>query len=183
MVSVRAKGWVLAQGTLRRGSGIVIYRFAPPPPLSKRVALAWAPPGLLRSPLQSNAPARRHRPMDDDWLSGATAMQISWQPWQRLVLRLPALPRAAASTVGCTGRLIARRARPARGKPQRQTTASAPSCSFTPQRRPTTRPTTPRTTDAAAVTAPNTLANPINVAYRRRLGLIPTIPTFASSPC
>ena len=148
------------------------------PPAPKRVALAWVPPGLLRSPLKSNTPVLRHTPMDDDWLSGATASQISWQQWQRLVPRLPALPRAAANTVGCIGRLIARRARPARGKPQRQTTASAPSCSFTPQRRPTTCPTTPRTTDAAAVTAPDTLANPINVAYRRRLGLIPTNPAL-----
>ena len=163
-----------------------LLSFRSPPPPSKRVALAWVPPGLLRSPLKSNAPVLRHTPMDDDWLSGATAIQISWQQWQqwqRLVPRHPALPRAAANTVGCIGRLIARRARPARGKPQRQTTASAPSCSFTPQRRPTTCPTTPRTTDAAAVTAPDTLANPINVAYRRRLGLIPTIPPFASSPC
>ena len=43
-------------------------------------------------------------------------------------------------------------------------------------------PATPRTADAAASTAPDTLANPTNVAYRRRLSQIQTIPPVASPP-
>ena len=39
---------------------------------------------------------------------------------------------------------------------------------------------TPRTTDATATTATDTLANPTNVAYCRRLSFIQTIPPVAS---
>ena len=45
-----------------------------------------------------------------------------------------------------------------------------------------TYPATPRTANAAAAAAPDTLANPTNVAYRRRLGHIPNVPPVSRSP-
>ena len=82
----------------------------------------------------------------------------------------------------CSGQSLATEARRARGEAEKANSGPGARLRVTLQRRPRTYPATPRTADAAASTTPDTLANPTNVAYRRRLSLIQTIPPVASPP-
>ena len=80
------------------------------------------------------------------------------------------------------GQSIATKARRAKGQAAHANIGPVARLRAALQRRPRTVPATPRTADAAASTAPDTLANPTNVAYRRRLSPIQTVPPVASPP-
>ena len=81
-----------------------------------------------------------------------------------------------------TGQSTATKARRARGQAAQANSGLGARLRVTLQRRLRTDPATPRTADTAATAAPDTLANPTKVAYRRRLSLIQTIPPVASPP-
>ena len=80
------------------------------------------------------------------------------------------------------GQSIATKARRARCRAAQANSGPGARLRVELQRRPRTVPAAPRTADAAASTAPDTLANATNVAYRWRLSLIQTIPPVASPP-
>ena len=82
----------------------------------------------------------------------------------------------------CAGQSIATEARRAWGQAAKANSGPGAGLRVTLQRRLRTYPAPPRTTDAAASTAPDTLANPTNVVYRRCLSLIQTIPPVACQP-
>ena len=82
----------------------------------------------------------------------------------------------------CSTQSIATEARRARGQAAKANRGPGIWLRVALQGTPRTVPATPRTVDAATSTAPDTLANPTNVAYRRRLSLIQTIPPVASPP-
>ena len=79
-----------------------------------------------------------------------------------------------------TGPSIATKARRARDEAAEANNGPGAELRLASQRSPRTHPETPLTTSATAVSGPETLANPTNVAYRQRFGLAPTIATFAS---
>ena len=86
------------------------------------------------------------------------------------------------NTLGNIGRSIANEARRARDQAAKADNSPGTRLRIASQRSPRTDPKTPLTTSTAAVNGPETLANPTNVAYRRRFGLVSTIATFASPP-
>ena len=81
-----------------------------------------------------------------------------------------------------TSQSTATKARRARGQAAQANSGPGARLRVTRQRRLRTHPAMPRTADTGATAAPETLANPTNVAYRRRLSLIQTIPPVASPP-
>ena len=82
----------------------------------------------------------------------------------------------------CAGQSIATEARRARGQAAKANGGPGAGLRVTLQRRLRTYPATPRTADTGATAAPDMLANPTNVVYRRRLSLIQTIPPVVSPP-
>ena len=82
----------------------------------------------------------------------------------------------------CSGQSLATVARRARGQAAKANSGPGARLRVALQLRLRTYPATPRTADAAATAAPDTLANPTNASYRRRLSLIQTIPPVASPP-
>ena len=82
-----------------------------------------------------------------------------------------------------TGQSTATKVRRERGQAAKANSGPGARPRIALQRRPSTRPAPLRIADAAAVTAPDTLANPTNLAYRRRLNLnLNLIPPVASAP-
>ena len=81
-----------------------------------------------------------------------------------------------------TGQSNATKARRAKGQAAQANSGPGARLRVTRQRRLLTDPATPRTADAGATAAPETLANPTNVAYRRRLSLVQTILPLVSPP-
>ena len=125
--------------------------------------------------------------MVDDWLSSAAAVQPTRQQQhrqqrQRLVPRPPNLPRTTVNAEDCPGQSIATAARRASGQAAKANSGPGARLRVALQRRLRTYPATPRAAEAAANAAPDTLANPTHVAYRRRLSVIQTIPPVASPP-
>ena len=92
------------------------------------------------------------------------------------------LPRTTVNTEDCTGQSIATEARRARGQAEEADSGVAARLRIALQQWLRTYPATPRTADMAATTAPNTLANPTNASYRRRLSLVHTISPVSSPP-
>ena len=82
----------------------------------------------------------------------------------------------------CAGQSIATEARRARGQAAKANSGPGARLRVALQRRPRTYPATLRTADAAATTAPDTLANPTNASYRRHLSLVQAIPPVVSPP-
>ena len=81
-----------------------------------------------------------------------------------------------------TGQSTATKVRRAKGQAAQANSGPGARLRVTRQRRLRTYPATPRTADAGATAAPDTLANPTNVAYRRRLSLVQTILPLVSPP-
>ena len=94
----------------------------------------------------------------------------------------PPLPRTTVNAEDCSGQSNATEARRARGSAAKANSGPGARLRVKLHRRPETYPATPQTADTAATTAPDTLANPTNASYRRRLSLVQTIPLFASPP-
>ena len=86
------------------------------------------------------------------------------------------------NTEDCSGQSIATEARRTKGQAAKANSGPGARLRVALQRRLRTYAAKPQTEVAAATAAPATLANPTNVAYRRRFSLIQTIPPVASPP-
>ena len=105
----------------------------------------------------------------------AKAFRPNWQRRQRLVPRPHNLPRTTVNAEDCAGQSIATEASRARVHAAEVNSGPGARLRVALQRRLRTYPAMPRTSDAAAITAPGTLASPTNASYRRHLGLVQTI--------